>query len=487
MKTRCAALAAICLTLCATCGAALASGPAAAPAAAQSQPQPPQPLAPAPAPAEPPLEVRAPEVVIPASMMLPAPESLKSLFPQGFFPGLGFGVSTIQAQQDGSLVLLTLSGRGPTVPGPAVPAPDGQTASAIFILPAYTPSIVTLKLAGARAEVIGVLPIKDEDGKPMRGLPPPTAKNAAQPVPLSLSLARLQPDPKGVDPQGIAYDPKRGVYWLTDGYRPAVLRISARDGRVLALDGPENTFEPFLATHRPGWGFAGASVSPPGKLYTIMRGPLFWEGKPAIVSRIIEFDPDTERVRQLAYPLDLETFADPAQLATSDIVAVADKRVLVLEQGLDKDGKPRSLVFAADLTQAHNINRVFNEAGQPAEAMRDGAQWRKADLRPARKTLVLDLQAAGFPGARAESMTLLADGRTLAFMSGQGFGLEAQMTGYEKDSQGQPVLSLPSYQLQENGTLSYQGKPSGAAVGIRPAKDTAHMWMALLPKKVTEY
>jgi len=433
-------------------------------------------------------EVRSPEVIVPQTMMVPVPESLRGQFPNGFLPGLGFGLNCAQAQPDGSMVLNTLTGRGPTLKGPMAPGQGASAPSSVFILPDFTPAIATMKLSGNRAEVLGMLALKDEDGNPLRGVPPaPTVHGGQVELPLDLGLKRLEFDKHGVDPQGVAYDVKRGVFWVADGYRPALLRVSPRDGRILFALAPGSGLEEYLATRRAGWGFSGASISPAGRVYTIMRGVLFVEGKPAIFSRIIEFDPDTERVRQLPYPIDDETFPDPAAVSTDEVVAFADKRLLVLEQGVDKNGKVRSLVFSVDLTQTNNINRVYNDSNQPLEVLREKALWRKQDLNLARKTLVLDLHAAGFSGSFAESMTLLSDGRTLAVMSGHGFGLEGAITDSSVGPDGKSVLDLARYQLGPDGKLVFEGQTSRAVMGIRPTREIPRLWVATLPKKAADY
>ncbi|MFZ5425860.1 MAG: esterase-like activity of phytase family protein [Thermodesulfobacteriota bacterium] len=445
-----------------------------------------QPPATAPPPPGP-VEVRAPEVVIPASMMLPAPEGMGRYFPNGFAPGLGFGLNCAQGQPDGSMVLHTLTGRGPTAPGPTVTRDGKALASTIFVLPGFHPSIVTMKLSGDKATVIGILPLRKEDGGQMTGLPPaPAVEGSPVSAPLDAALKRLSYDKNGLDPQGVAYDYKRGRFWIADGYRPAMVGVSPRDGAVLSVFDASDGLQEYLATRRPGWGFAGVSMSPSGKVFTMMRGVLFSGGKPGLFSRIVEFDPDTERVRQLCYPIDLETFEDPARVVTGDPVAFADKRLLVLEQGVDKEGRARSLVFAVDLTTAHNINKVTNDAGQTPESLADPALLKRS-FNLARKTLVMDLHAAGFKEAWAESMTLLADGRTLAFMGGHGFGLQQQIAGYATGADGKPVLDPAAYVLGEDGKLSADGKPTQASFIFRPSAVAPRLWVATLPKKVSEY
>ena len=432
--------------------------------------------------------IRSAEVVIPQNMHIPVPAGLRQLFPQGFVPGVGFGLNCAIAQADGSMVLHTLTGRGPALPGPTVQQDGAWTGSDLFVLPGYTPSIVTMKLTGNKAELVGAIPLCDEAGKPVSGLPPaPAVTGASVVVPLDLGLGRLPFAPNGYDPQGVAFDVKRGAYWIADSYRPALLRVSPRDGRVLEVLAAGGELEPFLATHRPGWGFSGVSLSPVGKVHTMMRGVLSVDGVPAVFSRIVEYDPGSERVRQMAYPIDTETFPDRAQVVTGDPVAYADKKVLVLEQGIDKEGKPRSLVFAADLSQGHNISRVINEEGKPTEILVEPAQWAKAGTRMVKKTLVLDLQASGFKESIVESMTLLSDGRTLAFMSGHGFGLQGQISGYSANKDGSPGLDPASYMLADGKKLVYGDQPSKAVFGIRPTKEVPRLWLVTLPKKVVDY
>lgn len=445
------------------------------------------PPAPKASPPPPPSDVQAPEVVIPESMRLPAPGEMRRYFPDGFAPGLGFGLNCAQGQPDGSMVLHTLTGRGPTAPGPTVIQDGKAQASTIFVLPGFHPSIVTMKLSGGKSTVIGILPLKKEDGGQMTGLPPaPATEGAPSRTPLDAALKRLSHDKNGLDPQGVAYDYKRGKFWLADGYRPALVGVSPRDGTVLSVFDPSSGLQAYLSTRRPGWGFTGVSISPSGKVFTMMRGVLFSGGKPGLFSRIVEFDPDTERVRQLCYPVDLETFEDPARVITGDPVAFADKRLLVLEQGVDKEGRARSLVFAVDLTNAHNINKVTNDAGQTPESLAE-MPLLKRSFNLARKTLVMDLHAAGFKEAWAESMTLLADGRTLAFMGGHGFGLQQQIAGYATGADGKPVLDPAAYVLGPDGKLSVDGKPTQASFIFRPSAVAPRLWVATLPKKVSEY
>jgi hypothetical protein len=486
-------------------------------------------------------ELRASEVVMPASMMIPAPDNLKSLFPGGFTPGLGFGLSCDQGQPGGSMILHTLTGRGPVLPGPMIgdsarptpgstpvpaqsippsgsmPVPPAGPASAppagdkcalapssIFVLPGFNPSIVTMKLSGGKVEVIGELPLRGKDGQPLLGLPTAPGANGGLPeiplglppasqaqtlspeMPQGLSFTRLGFEENGIDPQGVAFDFKSGLFWLVDGYRPALVGISPGDGRVRRMYAPGAGLESYLATRRPGWGFMDVSISPGGKVYTIMRGVLAVDGKPAVFSRIIELDPDTERVRQLPYPIDDGTFADPAQVSTAEVAAYADKHLLVLEQGIDKEGHPRSLVYAADLTRTSNINHVHNEAGQPPEVVTDKIQLQK-NIQLARKTLVLDLQQAGYREALAESVTLLSDGRTLAIMGGHGFGLQEKIADFATGPDGKPVLDPRRYLLAPDGTLSMDGQPTKTSFCIWPTRETPRLWLVTLPKKVFEY
>ena len=433
-------------------------------------------------------EVRASEVAIPQPMVIPAPEGLKPFFPRGFTPGLGFGLSCAQAQAGGTMILHTLTGRGPALPGPMLAGKYGQARSCLFVLPGFDPAIVTMKLLGDKAEVIGMLPLKDAEGHALSGLPPtPMVTGIPPEIPLDRSLKHLEFDNQGIDPRGVAYDFKRGVFWLADGYRPAIFSVSPRDGRVRVMFAPGAGLEDLLAMHGPGRGFSGISVSPTGKVYTIMRGVLDLNGTSAKFSRIVEVDPDTERVRQLPYPVEEDIFADPSQVITAEPVAFGDKRLLVLEQGTDKEGRPRSLVFAADLTRASNINRVYDDAGNPPETVTDKAQLVKMDIRPARKTLVMDLQQGGFKGDMAESMTLLSDGRTLAFMSGHSFGAQGQMTDFATSSDGSPVIDPGQYTLGEDGKLTFAGRPTQAVISFRPEREAPRLWMVTLPKKVSDY
>ncbi|MFP5240006.1 MAG: esterase-like activity of phytase family protein, partial [Acidobacteriota bacterium] len=94
---------------------------------------------------------------------------------------------------------------------------------------------------------------------------------------------------------------------------------------------------------------------------------------------------------------------------------------------------------------------------------------------------------SGFNEPFAESMALLSDGRTLAFMSGHGFGLEGQISGYATNKDGTPGLNPASYMLAEGKKLVYGDQPSNAVFGIRPTRELPRLWLVTLPKKVVDY
>lgn len=186
------------------------------------------------------------EVHIPLEYAVPAPAALKATFPRGLPPGLGYGLTFVMRQPDGSMLFYGLTGRGPTVPGPQVVSQAGQAPapSTVYVAPEYAPSLVALRVSEKTADVVGIWPLRDSTGQPVRGLPPKVDLQAGG-VPLGLGLDRLAPEPRGMFPGGVAKDNQLGCLWVGEDYGPSLLKVSVGDGRILKRFAPgEGLLEP---------------------------------------------------------------------------------------------------------------------------------------------------------------------------------------------------------------------------------------------------
>jgi len=416
------------------------------------------------------------------------PTALKPLFPKGLPQGLGFGLNCALTQPGGFMIFHAVTGRGPALAGPMLQDGDALAPSAVFVAPEYAPAVVFLRVTSQLAEPLAILPIKDSRGTPMRCLPPgPARPGSPAEIPLDLALHRLPFDPKGIDPQGVAQDHNRESLWICDAYGPALYRLDLATGVIREAVRPGAGL-PALLTGRckPGMGFNGVCVSPSGLVVSIFRCPWEEQGVRGIFSRMVEYDPESQRVRQFAYPVEMDAYAAGRVIHTGGIVNVGENRFLVVEQSQTENGAWDCKVFAVDVSQAVSINILKTADGKPLETVADPALWAKDHVRMARKTLVLDLNAAGWPGREVESMALLPDGRTLAVMAGGRFGVKAVVENPGRDAEGEPVVDPAAYVLDGAGGLLLNGAPTNASVAIKQEPNEPALWMFAMPRPVKD-
>lgn len=195
----------------------------------------------------------------------------------------------------------------------------------------------------------------------------------------SAAADSIQPNAARLDPEGIRTTADGKRLYISDEYGPTIRefdRASGRQLRVLALP-------PLLAVPHPSprtsqelhgndhgrvanHGIEGLAISPDNRtLFAIMQGALIQDGgKHAGMTRLLRIDLPTGTVTQYAYPLD--RVGDKDYAGASDLLAVNDHRLLVLERdssGLGAGSKARiKRVYAIDLARATPIGDRQGEA-----------------------------------------------------------------------------------------------------------------------------
>src|SRR5687768_10674932 len=182
------------------------------------------------------------------------------------------------------------------------------------------PAIAELRVAGGRVELVRSLRIADAGGRPVSGLPVPGGPHMHCEPAFDLDGEPLDPDPSGLDTEGIAALPDGG-FWVGDEFGPSLVRLD-RDGRVLKRLVPEGTFLdaaaypvearlPALAARRQlNRGFEAITLSPDGKwLFLAFQSPLAHPDERAHEQaghvRLWRLDSETGEVAaQFLYPLD---------------------------------------------------------------------------------------------------------------------------------------------------------------------------------------
>lgn len=225
-----------------------------------------------------------------------------------------------------------------------------------------------------------------------------------------------------VDPEAIRLSPRTGtLYWTSEGDKSVpvdpFVREMTREGRFVR----EFPLPPqFKATNandtsqgiRDNYAFEALTLSADGtKLYTANEAALFQDGPaaaPGVPSpvRVLRYDIASGR-NEAEYAYIVEPIVKLPTPPTgyrdngvSEILALDDRRLLVLERGFSQGAGNTIKLFIAELDGATDVS------GMPALAGRS--------YTPMKKTLLLDLDSLGIRLDNMEGMTFgptLPDGR----------------------------------------------------------------------------
>jgi hypothetical protein len=407
------------------------------------------------------LTIRVPKV-----FNVPYAGSASAEFPNGFPLSVGSG---LRLKRGGPwLTFYGLSDRGPNGDAPDYLDASGVThPTKSFLTPSFTPQLVKIEvLPFLGPTVTATTPLRVGRAR-VSGIP--LAEHSPE-VGLSENLTAFAPSANGVDSEGIDFD-ARGDAWICDEYGPSLLKVRVRTGEILQRLLPGEGLPAVISSRQPSRGFEGVAVTPNGKVYGLIQSTLDIAGSTkskAQFIRVVEYDPATRATRTFAYPHDVAAYAKSGDAKLGDLIALDNRRFLLIEQGKDKDKKLRNLVYAVTLDGATDITGVTLSGG--ANAGLDLEYGTAAELAsqivPMKKALVVDLRTYGWTFEKAEGLSLI-DSRTLAVANDQDFGVTATMTG-------DPTSTDPTkYVVDSTGALSTGGVPSAASYEVHAADAAA--------------
>jgi hypothetical protein len=318
------------------------------------------------------------------------------------------------------------------------------------------PEIAELQVLDDRVELLRVIRLTLPDGRPVSGLPVPGGAHVRSEPVFDLQGNPLEPDPDGLDTEGIAPLPDGG-FWIGDEFGPTLVRIDAA-GRIQrrllpagsrsdASPAPEHCLPAIAARRQINRGFEALAISADARfLFLAFQSPLAHPDEAAHEGashvRLWRLDAETGAVlAQYLYPLDPpESFGRDAaagkferkDVKVSEITCLGPETLLVLERG--------------SLTT--KLYRVHLE---------DGLQLAPEHLEIATRPTVEELSGAGEPlpalakellfnsddhsdiGPDLEGVALLSD-RELVLVSDNDFGVEGAVTGFWRLRFDQPIL-----------------------------------------------
>ncbi len=366
----------------------------------------------------------------------------------------GFG-SGLASRAGGGGEIWAISDRGPNIKladarewyGWEAPAEWRDVSGAkLMPRPDIGPALALLRVTGTSIEVERTVRLHDGHGRHVSGLPVPDSGHAECEPALGLDGRHLEPDPSGMDTEGIALLDD-GTFWVGEEYGPSLVRI-AGDGRVLERLVPEcvelrgaahpvRASLPAIAARRHlNRGFEAVAVSPSNDfLYLAFQSPL---AHPAVADheaaehvRVWQLDTQGRLLAQFLYPFDdpatfrrdsEEAPIEPSDRKVCEITAIGENTLLVLERG-----SKTSKIYRVTLDPALSL---------PAEHMRidteptvEQLSASGAALPELRKTLIFTSDEWPQVGADIEGMALL-DARTLLVVSDNDFACEGKATRF---------------------------------------------------------
>lgn len=405
-------------------------------------------------------------------------------FPNGLPIGIGSGLHFAGKQGD-DLLFTTLTDRGPNADAPMA----GDKEAKIFANPDYTPMVMDIKVSAKAAQAVNPRPLHDEQG-PINGLPLPGGLiGSTNEVALNDALLPLTTSKRGLDTEGITPDGDGG-FWLCDEYGPFLIHIDAQ-GKILQKFGPTpigdehavaDGLPNIIKWRQPNRGFEGLARLPNGDLIMALQSTLDIEGKSknqARFTRLVVFNPATGASRMLGYPIDIERYKKAKDAKIGDIVALDNQRILLVEQGADKDKQMQNRIYLVDLSKATDLT-AFDADGKSPE-FDDREQLEKRGIRLAQKQELLDLRRLGWRQEKVEGLAIV-DKQTLAVINDNDFGLRAVLQSPVKAKD-----KADDYQVGADGKLTRDGEAVRTTLEIvplqKPESDN-ELWLIKLAQPI---
>jgi len=316
------------------------------------------------------------------------------------------------------------------------------------------PALAELRVADGRVELVRSLRVSDAEGRPISGLPVPGGPHTRCEPAFDLGGEPLDPDPSGLDTEGIAALPDGG-FWVGDEFGPSLVRLDG-DGRVVkrlvpqgvALHGaayPVEASLPALAARRQlNRGFEAIALSPDGRwLFLAFQSPLAHPDESAHEQarhvRLWRLDAGTgEFAAQYLYPLDPpDSFRRDGPLELSDLKVselcwVGEGSLLVLERGSETT---KIYLVTPDDSFALPPEHLDVAARPTVEELSAG----EIGLPVLAKRLLFSTDDAPEIGADLEGMAILSPSELL-LVNDNDFGVEGAETGFWSVRFDQPLL-----------------------------------------------
>ncbi|MCS7266986.1 MAG: esterase-like activity of phytase family protein [Geminicoccaceae bacterium] len=368
---------------------------------------------------------------------------------------LAIGIGSAAFRRPGAPegVFVTLSDRGPNfacADAKELAGVDGDKlcpgakGGRIYPVPDYSPTIYRIAVEGSGFRLLEAIPITDQRGRPVSGLPNPLTKATTE-VPFDARGRRLDPRASAIDAEGIV-ELADGTFWIGEENAPSILRVG-RDGRVirrLVPAGSESDFADagypvegklpaILVKRQINRGIESIAVSPDERfLWFMLQNPLAHPDTKTYQSarniRLFQYDLVEDRlVGEYVYELTaMSEFAGEEQrpqstARVSELLALDGDRFLLVDRT-----ERTSKIVAIDVRGATNILGSAWDDPATSPAL-EQVSLAEAGIVPVRKRLVFDSSAHPEVPVKIEGLALFADG-ALMMINDDDFGIDGRRT-----------------------------------------------------------
>lgn len=459
-------------------------------------------------------------------------DAVKADFPKGFFPAVGSGLAFKGVALDGSLEFWGTTDRGPNADGPKVTQSVNSVAyaiSKIFPAPAFVPSLALISVGKDGARIDSMKPLKVSQAQTVSGRPQAGGSavvGSSGELPLNDTLTFLSAgfDANGIDPEAVVVDAKRNVLWMSDEYGPFILKVDPTTGVILDKFSPGNGLPAVLQKRRANRGMEGLALDAAGKVHGFLQSPIDITAKSlsdplnldldpagpsattdtldvkhyARLLRWVELDPVTRISKSYAYPVDFPVSGQKwsknrsGSTKLGDMVNVGPGKFVVIEQGADYSDVVRNFLMLVEIPgnvtdisaygDELERNSIDGTNADPTKRTPSDKPW--TEVVPLKKTLLMDLNAAGWLAEKAEGLTLV-DERTVALINDNDFGVRTAMF----DANGVELAkSIEDCTATDLGVISGGGCGVSARVVRGLDKERAtRLWLMKFPKALSEY
>lgn len=396
---------------------------------------------------------------------------IKSLFPKGFPLAIGSGLG-FAGSSNGVSTFYAITDRGPNADSPALS--DG-TATKVFPVPSFSPTLVKLSVDATGVKIIDKKEL-NLNGQKISGLPLSKGSiGSSNEVALSdLLTTNLGNDNNGLDTEAVALDPDGKHLWTCDEYGPFLAKIDIATGNIVEKFGPNTGLPITIAKRQANRGCEGLAYAENGKLYAIVQSTLDISKNSALFTRLVEFDPVAKTTKTFAYPITPADWQDgkAGKAKLGDLLSLGNGRFVTIEQGTFADSKIHNKLYVFDIKKATDISNLKSGEDE-LEKIKDPAKLLDAGVITAQKTLLGDLKDYGWLMEKAEGLTLI-DANTLAISNDNDFGLRAEA----RDKDGK-MVDPTELLVDSTGKITDEDGGTGYSYHIlkgKPEERRSQLW-----------